>query len=67
MSDADFRNHHIVSTALNIHFFEHRVPTAVYEKTKKKVNDLEAKCLSLEKRLDSVVGTVAGLKKKRLE
>ena len=63
MKAADFRNHHVVSTALNIHLFEHRVPYSVFDRVKAKADALESKVESLEKRLDSVIGTVATLKK----
>ena len=65
MTDADFQNHHVVLTALNIHLFEHRVPSAVHEKTKKRVVEFESKYTSLEKRMNSLVGSVAALKKKQ--
>ena len=38
---AEFRHHHIVSTSLNIHLFEHRVPLTVRKKVLKRVEALE--------------------------
>ena len=50
---AEFRHHHIVSTSLNIHLFEHRVPLTVHKKLLKRVEALEKSVNSFPSKLEA--------------
>ena len=50
---AEFRHHHIVSTSLNIHLFEHRVPLTVHKKLLKRVEALEKVVNSFPSKLEA--------------
>ena len=61
----DFRHHHIASTSLNVHLFEHRVPLTLHKNMSKMVDSLDKVLEKATGRIDSLVGKVEAIKKQK--
>ena len=61
---SNYRNHQVVSTAINHHLFNHRVPVSDYERLEKRVTALERESRNHQRLLDSHANSIANLQRR---
>ena len=62
---ASFKNHPVISTALNQHLFEHRVPMSEHEALLKRVATLEHQSSVQKRMVDSHANSISNLQRNR--